>query len=130
MKNVHKITVAITTVTTCSQSISAFANANNMQLATLISSPPAYTISQWYGVTCNFAYSWSDGSSGNSIQSAVCLLANDTNKWITAYSCIREAYIIYYSRNVQCTLMYEYTQNLVRIIYLKYPAHILDNILV
>lgn len=98
---------SVAALNTCAQTINSFASANNMQLATLVSSP-ANTIQQWYGVTCAFAYSWSDNSSGSAIKSAVCLSVNGTTKWITAYSCIRTTLVytvLHYIQNFE--LLYQ-----------------------
>ena len=71
-------------------SISTFASSNNMIVGNLAVKAPDTQL-QWMPVTCGFAYSWSDNTTGSTIHSAFC---NVSNQWQTAFNCIRMFCII------------------------------------
>lgn len=72
-------------ITSC-PSISTFAANNNMVVATLAITTATDTQSQWMPVTCAFAYSWIDNTTGSTVHSAFC---NINNQWQTASNCTR-----------------------------------------
>lgn len=101
------IFIVYTSSSTLCSNISIFAASNNMVVSSLAITTAADTEKQWMPVTCAFAYSWTDNTTGSKIHSAFC---NVNGQWQTAYNCTR----IFYAICLYCSVMP------IRTVYLNY----------